>query len=134
MEGRFEEARRRRELARATGRSRKTVRHYLREGKEASVRKPAPKRPEKLDRFKDYIIARTTAAAPIAATVLYRETAERGYDGGIRIVTHQVTTSGSDRAQLARVGKAAKTVHRSCGSSRVVATATRPTIAQSACI
>ena len=28
------------------------------------------------------------------------------------IVTHEVTTSGSDRSQLARVGKAAKTVMR----------------------
>lgn len=74
-----------RELARATGRSRNTVRRYLREGEAASVRKPAPKRPEKLDPFKDYIVARMTAAAPdrIPATVLYREIAERGYDGGI---------------------------------------------------
>ena len=38
-----------RELAKATGRSRNTVRRYLREGEAAGTRKPAPKRPEKLD-------------------------------------------------------------------------------------
>lgn len=74
-----------RELAKLTGRSRNTVRRYLREGEAAARRKPAPKRPEKLDPFKDYVVARVTAAAPdrIPATVLYREIAARGYDGGI---------------------------------------------------
>lgn len=74
-----------RELARSTGRSRNTVRRYLREGAAAAVRKSAPKRPEKLDPFRDYIVSRMTAAAPdrIPATVLHRELAARGYDGGI---------------------------------------------------
>ena len=73
-----------RELARTTGRSRNTVRRYLRKGEAAAVRKPAPKRAEKLDPFKDYIIERMTAAAPdrIPATVLFREIRERGYAGG----------------------------------------------------
>lgn len=73
-----------RELARATGRSRNTVRRYLREGEAAAVRRPAPKRAEKLDPFKAYIIERVTAAAPdrIPAVVLYREIRARGYDGG----------------------------------------------------
>ena len=73
-----------RELARTTGRSRNTVRRYLRKGEAAAVRKPAPKRAEKLDPFKDYVIERMTAAAPdrIPATVLFREIRERGYAGG----------------------------------------------------
>ena len=47
-----------RELARMTGHSRNTVRRYLRGGEEAERRKPAAKRAEKLDDFKDYIVAR----------------------------------------------------------------------------
>jgi transposase len=71
-------------LSKLTGRSRNTVRRYLREGEAAGVRKAGPKRPEKLDPFKDYIVARMNAAAPerIPATVLFREIRERGYDGG----------------------------------------------------
>jgi transposase len=73
-----------RELAKATGRSRNTVRRYLREGPAAAVRKPAPKRSEKLDPFKDYIVARMKAAAPdrIPSAVLFREIREQGYAGG----------------------------------------------------
>ena len=73
-----------RELARATGWSRNTVRRYLREGEAASTRKPAPKRIEKLDPYKGYIVERMKAAAPdrIPAVVLYREIKARGYEGG----------------------------------------------------
>jgi transposase len=73
-----------RELARVTGWSRNTVRRYLREGEAAAVRKPAPKRAEKLDPFKAYIVDRVKAAAPdrIPAVVLFREIKARGYDGG----------------------------------------------------
>jgi transposase len=73
-----------RELARATGRSRNTVRRYLRAGEAALARNPAPKRAEKLDPFKDYLVGRMKAAAPdrIPAAVLCREIRERGYDGG----------------------------------------------------
>ena len=69
-----------RELAKATGRSRNTVRRYLRGGEAAATRKPAPRRPEKLDPFKDYIIERLKAAAPdrIPASVLFREVRDRG--------------------------------------------------------
>jgi transposase len=68
-----------RELARLTGRSRNTVRRYLRGGEKA-----APKRPEKLAPFKAYIVARLEAAAPdrIPAAVLFREITARGYTGG----------------------------------------------------
>jgi transposase len=50
-----------RELARVTGSSRNTVRRYLREGEAAAVRKPAPRRAEKLDPFKAYIVDRVKA-------------------------------------------------------------------------
>lgn len=73
-----------RELARMTGRSRNTVRRYLRGGDAAGARKAAPKRAEKLDPFKAYIIGRLEAAAPdrIPAAVLFREIKGRGYSGG----------------------------------------------------
>jgi transposase len=73
-----------RSLSRTTGLSRNTVRRYLRGGEEALTRKVAPKRPEKLDPFKSYIVERLKAALPdrIPATVLFREIKGRGYDGG----------------------------------------------------
>jgi transposase len=73
-----------RELARMTGRSRNTVRRYLRGGDTAATRKAAPKRAEKLDPFKPYIDGRLEAAAPdrIPAAVLFREIKARGYSGG----------------------------------------------------
>jgi transposase len=66
------------------GVSRNTVRRYLREGEAAATRKRGPKRPEKLDPYKDYIAERMKAAAPdvIPAAVLLREIQARGYDGG----------------------------------------------------
>ena len=48
------------------------------------MRKPAPKRVEKLDPFKAYIVDRVNAAAPdlIPAFILFSEIKARGYDGG----------------------------------------------------
>ena len=73
-----------RELAKLTGRSRNTIRRYLRAGEAATRRKRAPKRAEKLDPFKAYIVERVAAAAPdrIPAAVLFREIKGRGYEGG----------------------------------------------------
>lgn len=73
-----------RELARTSGRSRNTVRRYLRGGEAAATRKPARKRAEKLDAHKAYMVERLRAAAPdrVPASVLYREIRARGYDGG----------------------------------------------------
>jgi transposase len=73
-----------RELARMTGRSRNTVRRYLCGGDTAATRKTAPKRAEKLDPFKAYIVGRLEASAPdrIPAAVLFREIKTRGYEGG----------------------------------------------------
>ncbi|MBV9251792.1 MAG: IS21 family transposase [Acetobacteraceae bacterium] len=73
-----------RELARVTGHSRNTVRRYLREGEAAGARKPGPKRAEKLDAFKDYIVGRVKSAAPdrVPVVVLFREIKAQGYRGG----------------------------------------------------
>lgn len=73
-----------RSIARATGHSRNTVRRYLRDRSAVGKRKAGPKRPEKLDPFKDYIQGRLQAAAPdiIPTTVLFREIRQRGYKGG----------------------------------------------------
>jgi hypothetical protein len=61
------------------------VRRYLQGGEEAAVREPVPKRSEKLDSFKEYIVERLKAATPdvIPAAVLFREIKARGYDGGL---------------------------------------------------
>ena len=70
-----------RSIARATGRSRNTVRRYLRCGDDiAARRKPGIKRIAKLDPFKDYIHERLRAAAPdkTPAMVLFREIRQRG--------------------------------------------------------
>src|SRR5215469_12269344 len=72
-----------REIARAIGVSRNTVRRYLRE-EDAARYKPRPPRTSKLDPFKDYVIERLSAATPgrIPASVLLTELRERGYCGG----------------------------------------------------
>ena len=48
------------------------------------MRKPAPKRVEKFDPFKAYIVDRVNAEAPdrIPAVFLFSEINPRGYDGG----------------------------------------------------
>jgi transposase len=71
-------------LPRATGRSRNTVRRYLRgDGDITAKCKPGPRRITKLDPFKDYILEHLQAAAPdkIPAVVLFREIRQRGYRG-----------------------------------------------------
>jgi transposase len=80
-----------REIARETGMSRNTVRRYLRD--ETAVRyKERPRRPAKLDPYKDYIAARLAAAAPeaIQANVLLDEIKTRGYAGGYTMVKAHV--------------------------------------------
>jgi len=72
-------------IAAATGKSRNTVRRYLRGGEDVVARKRVSvRRPEKLDPFKGYIVDRLKAAAPdtIPAAVLFREIKARGYPGG----------------------------------------------------
>ena len=66
----------------------------MRGGETAERRKAAAKRSEKLDSFKDYIVARMSAASParIPAAVLFREIKERGYLGGETRVKQFVRT------------------------------------------
>lgn len=73
-----------REIARQLGCSRNTVRRYLRE-EEARRYGPRSPRATKLDPYRAYLAERVEQAKPrwIPATVLLREIAERGYDGGI---------------------------------------------------
>ena len=74
-----------RQLAQAMGMSRNTVRRYLR-GAQAQRQESA--RPSKLEPFKEYLVERIAQARPdwIAATVLTREIAEHGYEGGVGMV------------------------------------------------
>lgn len=74
-----------RQLAQAMGMSRNTVRRYLRG---AQAQRQVSPRPSKLDPFKEYLIERIAQARPdwIAAPVLTREIAERGYEGGVGMV------------------------------------------------
>jgi transposase len=76
------------------GHSRNTVRRYLRGGEMAEQRKLTAKRAEKLDAFKDYIVACMRAASParIPAAVLFREIKEQGYQGGETRVKQFVRT------------------------------------------
>jgi transposase len=73
-----------RQIAKQLGCSRNTVRRYLRE-ELASRYGPRVPRATKLDPYKAYVLQRVEQARPkwIPATVLLREIAERGYDGGI---------------------------------------------------
>ena len=94
-----------RSIARATGRSRNTVRRYLRCGDDIAVRrKSATKGIAKLDPFKDYILERLRAAAPdkIPAVVLFREIRQRGYRGGETRVKDFVRSLRPQRLSLIR--------------------------------
>jgi len=73
-----------RSIARELGCSRNTVRRYLRD-EQAGRYSPRAARPCKLDPFKAYLQERIAQARPrwIPATVLHREIAEQGYEGGI---------------------------------------------------
>src|SRR5919109_3698517 len=73
------------EIARLTGRDRKTIRRLLREGG------PTPRRPRqvtsKLDSFRAYLLGRVLSEDPVTnAEVLYDEIRERGYAGGRTIL------------------------------------------------
>lgn len=73
-----------RSIAKQLGCSRNTVRRYLRQ-EQASRYGPRASRVCKLDPYTAYLSERVAQARPrwIPATVLLREIAERGYDGGI---------------------------------------------------
>jgi len=72
------------EIARKTGRDRKTVRKAVAGGSRPSYR-PRPKRPSKLDPYKLYLEKRMDIGVYNAVKLL-REIKARGYDGGITIL------------------------------------------------
>lgn len=74
-----------RKIAKQLGCSRNTVRRYLRENEEARRYGPRSPRATKLDPYKAFLAERIEQAKPrwIPATVLRREIAALGYDGGI---------------------------------------------------
>jgi transposase len=74
------------EIARSTGRDRKTVRKYLKVGLEPPVYGPRLPRPSLLDPYKSYIRGRLEATPRLTASRLLREIRELGYPGGATIV------------------------------------------------
>jgi transposase len=73
------------EIARVTGRDRKTIRRLLQGGVQTE-RKPRQVT-SRLDRFREYLLARMVGEDPVTnAEVLFDEIRERGYDGGRRIL------------------------------------------------
>jgi len=76
------------EIARRTGRDRKTVRTALREPV-VKVAAPRPARSGKLEAFEPYLLKRMEAGV-LNATKLYQEILDRGYTGKVRLVRHFV--------------------------------------------
>jgi len=73
------------EIARVTGRDRKTIRRLL-QGKAPAERKPRQVA-SKLDRFREYLLSRMLGDDPVTnAEVLFDEIREQGYDGGRSIL------------------------------------------------
>lgn len=83
-----------REISRRTGRSRNTVRSYLRSDAAEPVYGPRSAKPSKLDPFKPYLEQRARAAHPVRLpeTVLVREITEQGYEGSITILRDYLRT------------------------------------------
>ena len=69
------------EIARHTGRDRKTVRKYLEAGMEPPVYGPRKPRPSILDPYKDYLRGRLERYPALTASRLLREIRELGYPG-----------------------------------------------------
>jgi transposase len=88
------------EIARQTGRDRKTIRRLLREGHRAG-RKPR-QISSKLDPFREYLLARMVGEDPVSnAEVLYDEIRELGYRGGRSILIefmHPFRTLAKEKA------------------------------------
>ncbi|MEM8971395.1 MAG: IS21 family transposase, partial [Pseudomonadota bacterium] len=82
------------EIVRRTGKSRNTVRRYIRSVTAEPVYGPRPQTPSLLDPFKPYLTERVNAAHPVRlpATVLMREIQERGYHGQLTILRDYLRT------------------------------------------
>jgi transposase len=90
------------EIARQTGRDRKTIRRLL-HGEAPSTRKPRQVS-SKLDPFREYLLARMLGEDPVTNTeVLYDEIHERGYIGGRSILkefVHPFRTLAKEKATV----------------------------------
>jgi transposase len=74
------------EIARRTGRDRKTVRKYVKAGLEPPVYGPRHPRPSILDDYKDYLRGRLQDYPGLTAARLLREIRALGYAGGATTV------------------------------------------------
>src|SRR5260370_19935909 len=90
------------EIARQSGRDRKTIRRLLREGAQAA-RKPR-QISSKLDPFREYLLARMVGEDPVSnAEVLYDEIHELGYRGGrsiLKEVMHPVRALAKEKTTV----------------------------------
>ena len=82
------------EIVRRTGKSRNTVRRYIRSETTEPVYGPRPLKPSLLDPFKVYLTERVESAHPVRlpATVLMREIQERGYYGQLTTLRDYLRT------------------------------------------
>jgi transposase len=74
-------------IAERTGRDRKTVRKYIRQGLQAPKYGPRAPRPTRLDPFRAYLTERVAAWPELTGARLLREIRELGYPGGRTAVT-----------------------------------------------
>jgi transposase len=95
----FRDGRSIREIARALGVSRNTVRRYLR-SEAVPQYSPRPAREGLLDPYKDYILARLEKIPDLPATVLLREIRERGYPGQITLIKDFIRPLRTERRRL----------------------------------
>ena len=101
------------------------MRRFLRGGAAAEQRRATAKRAEKLDGFKDYIIARmyVTSPARIPAAVLFREIKEQAETRVKQFVRTLIPepilnrSSGSRRSRVSRCRRTGATV--GCGADRL---------------
>src|SRR5437867_13407690 len=105
------------EIARATGRDRKTISRRLREGT-AAPRKPRQVS-SKLDPFREYLLARMVGEDPVSnAEVLYDEIRELGYEGGRSILKefmHPFRAIAKDKATYRFETPTGRQYHVDCG-------------------
>jgi transposase len=84
------------EIARQTGRDRKTVRRVLEEAKPRLHRRVAPPRGSKLDPFREYLLRRVDEGC-LNGAVLLEEIKARGYGGKVSILRQFLTPIRQER-------------------------------------
>lgn len=75
------------EIARQTGRDRKTVSKYIERGLEPPAYTPRPPQSRLIEPYESYLKARVTAYPGLSGKRLFREIKENGYTGGYTAVT-----------------------------------------------